>query len=70
MPRPNLRRAQPLIRDFCRQQGLPYCEASLAGSYAQALRHLHAVGRPPGPPGVPAPTIDGLNSAAASSACP
>jgi fatty acid desaturase len=51
MPRPNLRRSQPLIRDFCRQQGLPYCEASLAGSYAQALRHLHAVGRPPGPPG-------------------
>jgi hypothetical protein len=70
MPRPNLRRAQPLIRDFCRQQGLPYCEASLAGSYAQALRHLHAVGRPPGPPGVPAPAIDGLNSAATSSACP
>ena len=49
MPRPNLRRSQPLIRDFCRQQGLHYCEASLAGSYLQALRHLHAVGRPPGP---------------------
>jgi fatty acid desaturase len=46
MPRANLRRSQPLIRDFCRQQGLPYCQASLAGSYAQALRHLHAVGRP------------------------
>jgi fatty acid desaturase len=59
MPRPNLRRAQPLIRDFCRQQGLPYCEASLAGSYAQALRHLHAVGRPPGRPGVPAPSLTG-----------
>jgi fatty acid desaturase len=50
MPRPNLRRSQPLISDFCRQHGLPYCQASLAGSYAQALRHLHAVGRPPGPP--------------------
>jgi fatty acid desaturase len=55
MPRPNLRRAQPLIRDFCRQQGLPYCQTSLAGSYAQALRHLNAVGRPPGPPGGPGP---------------
>jgi fatty acid desaturase len=55
MPRPNLRRAQPLISDFCRQQGLPYCQASLAGSYAQALRHLHAVGRPPGPPAGPSP---------------
>jgi fatty acid desaturase len=46
MPRPNLRRAQPLIRAFCAQHGLPYTEASLFGSYAQALRHLHAVGAP------------------------
>jgi fatty acid desaturase len=46
MPRPNLRRAQPLIRAFCQQQGLPYAEASLVGSYAEALRHLHTVGAP------------------------
>ena len=45
MPRANLRRSQPLIREFCRQRGLPYCEASLVGSYAQALRHLAIVGR-------------------------
>jgi fatty acid desaturase len=45
MPRPSLRRAQPLIRDFCLEHGLPYCQASLAGSYIQALRHLNAVGR-------------------------
>jgi hypothetical protein len=45
MPRPNLRRAQTLIEAFCQQHGLPYCQASLAGSYAQALRHLNAVGR-------------------------
>jgi fatty acid desaturase len=44
MPRPSLRRSQPLIRDYCRQHGLPYTEASLLGSYAQALRHLHAIG--------------------------
>jgi fatty acid desaturase len=44
MPRPSLRRSQPLIREFCRQHGLPYCQASLVGSYAQALRYLHAVG--------------------------
>jgi fatty acid desaturase len=49
MPRPNLRRSQPLIREFCRQRGLPYCEASLFDSYRQALRHLHSVGRQPGP---------------------
>ena len=45
MPRPNLRRAQPLIEAFCRQHGVPYCQSSLAGSYAQALRHLNTVGR-------------------------
>ena len=44
MPRTNLRRSQPLIREFCQQHGLPYCQASLVGSYAQALRYLHAVG--------------------------
>jgi fatty acid desaturase len=46
MPRPNLRRAQPLIRAFCDQHGLAYSQASLFGSYAQAIRHLHAVGAP------------------------
>ena len=46
MPRPNLRRAQPLVRAFCQHHGLPYTEASLVGSYAQAVRHLHAVGAP------------------------
>jgi fatty acid desaturase len=45
MPRPNLRHAQALIEAFCQQHGLPYCQASLAGSYAQALRHLNAVGK-------------------------
>ncbi len=44
MPRPNLRRSQPLISEFCRQHEVPYCQASLFGSYAQALRYLHAVG--------------------------
>ncbi len=44
MPRPNLRRSQPLISEFCRQHGLPYTQASLVGSYAEALRFLHAVG--------------------------
>jgi len=46
MPRPNLRHAQPLVRAFCRQHGLNYTEASLFGSYAQAVRHLHSVGAP------------------------
>jgi fatty acid desaturase len=46
MPRPNLRHAQPLVRAFCAQHGLPYTEASLFASYAEAVRHLHSVGAP------------------------
>jgi fatty acid desaturase len=46
MPRPHLRRAQPIIRRHCEVAGLPYTEESLVESYAQALRHLHAVGAP------------------------
>ena len=45
MPRPNLRFSQGLVRAFCREQGLPYCQTSLAGSYVLALRHLNSVGR-------------------------
>jgi fatty acid desaturase len=46
MPRPNLRRAQPLVRAFCDEHGITYSEASLFGSYAEAVRHLHTVGAP------------------------
>ncbi len=45
MPRHSLRRSQPLIREFCLQEGLPYSQASLAGSYAQALAYLRVIGR-------------------------
>ena len=46
MPRPNLRHAQPLVQAFCHQHDLPYAQASLVGSYTQALRHLHTVSAP------------------------
>jgi fatty acid desaturase len=46
MPRPNLRRSQALIKAFCHQHGVSYCETTLLRSYAQALRHLHEVGQP------------------------
>ncbi len=32
------------VRSFCAQQGLPYCEKSLACSYGYILRYLHAAG--------------------------
>ncbi|PXY25907.1 delta fatty acid desaturase [Prauserella sp. PE36] len=46
MPRANLRHAQPLVQRFCAQRGLPYSQTSVIGSYADVLRHLHAVGAP------------------------
>jgi fatty acid desaturase len=46
MPRPNLRRARPLVRAHCAQLGLPYTEEGLIESYAHALGHLRRVGAP------------------------
>src|SRR2546423_1471396 len=46
MPRPNLRRAQPVVRAFCPERGVPYVETTLLRSYAEAIRHLHRVGEP------------------------
>ncbi|MFY9669033.1 MAG: fatty acid desaturase, partial [Trebonia sp.] len=45
MPRPSLRRSQALVAAFCADRGLPYCQATLLESYAQALSHLNATGR-------------------------
>jgi fatty acid desaturase len=57
MPRPNLRRSQALVAAFCEQQGLPYCQSSLAGSYAQALRHLNTTGRAAHPAMATSPVV-------------
>jgi fatty acid desaturase len=46
MPAPHLRRAAPIVRDYCAQIGVPYTEADLVESYRLALRHLHAAGEP------------------------
>ncbi|MFC0114052.1 fatty acid desaturase family protein [Kibdelosporangium aridum] len=46
MPRPNLRRAQPIVENFCARHGIPYSKATLRNSYAQVLRHLHDAGAP------------------------
>jgi fatty acid desaturase len=44
MPRANLRHAQPVVRRFCAERGIPYLECSAFASYAAAVRHLHDVG--------------------------
>ena len=46
MPRPNLRRAQPIVREFCGEHAISYSQCGLWHSYGQVLRHLHAVGAP------------------------
>ncbi|GAA1477650.1 acyl-CoA desaturase [Nocardioides aestuarii] len=44
MPRPNLRRAQPLVREHCRAHGIPYTELGLLASYAVVVDYLNHVG--------------------------
>jgi hypothetical protein len=46
MPRASLRRARPVVRAYCAELRIPYCETSLIGSYAAALRHLNTLGAP------------------------
>ncbi|HEY0534514.1 MAG TPA: acyl-CoA desaturase [Actinoplanes sp.] len=46
MPSPNLRRAQPVVEQYCKEIGVSYAQTGLIESYRQALRHLHEVGEP------------------------
>jgi fatty acid desaturase len=46
MPRPSLRHAQRLVRDYCRTQKITYTETSLFSSYQAVLRHLNDLGAP------------------------
>lgn len=44
MPRASLRRAHPIVRSYCSDLGIPFCETSLFVSYRLALSHLKALG--------------------------
>ncbi|MFK4067010.1 fatty acid desaturase family protein [Streptomyces sp. NPDC029674] len=46
MPRPHLRRAQPVVRAHCAAVGMAYTEAGFVDSYRQVLRHMYEVGEP------------------------
>ncbi len=46
LPRNRLRAAQPIVRGFCRERGVPYHETSMLGSYREILHYLHALGAP------------------------
>jgi fatty acid desaturase len=44
MPRPNLKRAQPLVRAYCEKHGVTYTEVGLFTSYGIVTRYLNTVG--------------------------
>ncbi|MCE6993493.1 acyl-CoA desaturase [Saccharothrix sp. S26] len=44
MPRPHLRRAQALVRDFCHRHSVSYAECGLFTSYGFVLKYLHEAG--------------------------
>ena len=44
MPRPHLRRVQPIVREFCQTRGIRYTETSLVESYGIVVRYLNEVG--------------------------
>jgi len=46
MARPNLARAQKMIRAFCIEGDLGYCEDTLLGTYGQIVRHLRIAAAP------------------------
>jgi fatty acid desaturase len=46
MARPNLRRAQPIVRAFCERKGIEYSQCGWLRTYGYVLQHLHDVGAP------------------------
>jgi fatty acid desaturase len=44
MPRPSLRKAQPIVREYCLERGIPYAETTLLESYGIVVRYLNRVG--------------------------
>lgn len=45
MPRAALRRAHPIVRDFCRERGIAYTETGVLESYRDLARHLDSASR-------------------------
>jgi fatty acid desaturase len=44
MPRPHLRRAAPIVRDYCARHGVPYTVTGLRESYGIVIRYINRVG--------------------------
>jgi len=46
MPQPNLRRAQPIVREYCARLDIEYAECGWLRTYGYVLQHLHSVSAP------------------------
>ncbi|RAJ61852.1 fatty acid desaturase [Streptomyces sp. Amel2xB2] len=46
MPTPQLRKARPIVRQYCAELGVTYLETGFIASYRQALSSLHRAGAP------------------------
>jgi fatty acid desaturase len=46
MPRPNLKHAQVIVREFCARHGISYAQCGWARSYGYVLQHLHESSAP------------------------
>ena len=44
MPRPHLRRAQEIVKEYCKTKEIKYTEVGLFTSYGIVIRHLNEVG--------------------------
>jgi len=44
MPRPHLRRAAPIVAEYCRKLGVPYTETGLFESYRIVVRYIDSAG--------------------------
>ena len=44
MPRPNFRKAAPVVREFCARHGVTYTERGVTDSYMTVIRYLNQVG--------------------------
>jgi len=44
MPRPHLRKAAPIVAEYCRTHAVPYLQTGLLESYATVIRYINKVG--------------------------
>lgn len=53
MPRNNLSKARPIVKEYCRELGIPYAETGVFESWREILQFMHEMGAPlraPKPP--------------------